>query len=70
MDICEKAFNEEKFGPVVESLRQRLEPEIEIRAKLTGQNPQEALAEFRGHISSFHRQLDRRRKFILSKLSK
>lgn len=68
--ICETVFTDEKFGPVVESLRQRLEPEVRLKAQLSGQDPADAAREFAGHIDSFHRQLVNRRKYILAQLTK
>ena len=39
-------FTEEKFGPVIESLRIKLRPEIELRAQATGESVKSALREF------------------------
>jgi len=69
-EICATIFTEEKFGPVIRGLEQRLAKEIPVRAQANGENPQEALARFQRHIQSFLGQLENRRKFILAELSK
>jgi hypothetical protein len=67
-ELCMTVFTPEKFGPVVQELQQRLRPEVELKARLTGQNPSSALKQFDGDMASFHRQLANRRKYILANL--
>jgi len=67
-EICTTIFTEEKFGPVIEDLRQKLRSEVALKAKATGENPQSALQTFDSNIDSFKRQLVNRKKFILKQL--
>jgi len=59
-ELCETTFNEEKFLPVIESMKLKVRPEV----------PQHALAQFDADIESFKRQLTQRRKFILKEVAK
>jgi hypothetical protein len=56
--------------PIIDALEKRLTFEIPVRARATGQDAQQAQAEFRADIESFRRQVTHRRKFILSELEK
>ena len=67
-EICMTVFTEEKFGPTIQNLQNRLRPEVGIRAQLKGGENAEAVREFDDQIDSFRRQLTNRRKFILSHL--
>jgi hypothetical protein len=67
-ELCNTVFTEEKFGPVIQSLQQRLRPEVAFSANLHRQDPHQAVSEFDHYIDSFHRQVANRRKFILSQL--
>jgi hypothetical protein len=69
-EICTTIFTEEKLGPVIRELEQRLAPEIQVGAQATGENPQESLTRFQRHIQSFLGQIENRRKFILAELEK
>jgi hypothetical protein len=51
-EICGTIFTEETMVPLIDEMEHRLEPEIPIRARLTGQNPQEALRQFHHEIQS------------------
>ena len=59
-ELCETTFTEQRFLPVIESLNQKLRPEVSPHA----------LAEFDDNIDSFRRQLVNRRKFILKEIGK
>ncbi len=69
-ELCMTVFTEEKFGPVIEALANRLEPEIAGRAQATGRNLSQELESFRQDIQSFHNQVKFRRKFLLQELAK
>lgn len=68
--ICTTAFTPEAMLPVIDGMEKRLEAEIPLRARLSGEDPRQAAARFRDHIQSFRNQLINRRKFILSELEK
>jgi hypothetical protein len=69
-DICANSFTEEKMLPLINALEKRLEPEIQIRARLAGQNPREALGRFYNDIQSLRNQVKYRRQFILEEIPK
>lgn len=68
--ICMTVFAEEKILPLIALMEKRLEPEVQIRAQITGQNPHAALQLFHQDIQSFRNQVRERRKFILAQLSR
>jgi hypothetical protein len=67
-DICTNAFTEEKMLPLINAMQKRLEPEIQVRARITGQNPREALGVFYNDIESLRNQVKYRRQFILEQI--
>jgi hypothetical protein len=67
-EICLTIFTPERMGPVINSLRSRLEEEVALRAKLHRQDPADALSQFHEHLESFRNQVANRRKFILSQI--
>jgi hypothetical protein len=69
-DVCNNAFTEEKMLPLINALEKRLEPEIPIRARLTGQSPRQALDRFYSDIQSLRNQVKYRRQFILEEIPK
>jgi hypothetical protein len=69
-EICRTVFIEEKIEPLINAMERRLEPEIPVRASLTGQDPRELLREFRSDIQSLRNQVVNRRKFILAEIPK
>lgn len=69
-EVCNTVFTEEKFLPVIDALEKRLEPEIEVRAKAMGENPDQSLNLFRHHMQTFRNQLKHRREFLLKELAK
>ncbi|HZR16783.1 MAG TPA: CotH kinase family protein [Verrucomicrobiae bacterium] len=69
-DICRNAFTEEKMLPLIDAMQKRLEPEIPVRARLTGQNPRELLGTFYNDIQSLRNQVKYRRQFILEQIPK
>lgn len=68
--LCQTEFTEERFGPVIDDLAAKLEPEVPWRARAIGGDPSWALAEFKADIDSFRRQLKERRAFLLQELRK
>lgn len=69
-ELCATVFTEERFGPIIQSVAQKLRPEIEAQARAQGFDPESALREFDGNIETFHKQLINRRKFILKELER
>ena len=69
-DLCTNLFTEEKMIPVIDALEKRLEPEIPLRARVTGEDAGSALRRFRADIESLRNQVKYRRKFILSEIPK
>jgi spore coat protein H len=69
-EICNTIFTEEKMVPLIDAMEKRLEPEIPIRAQLTGQSRQQALQEFHHEIQSLRNQVKYRRQFILQQIPK
>ena len=69
-DICTNAFTEEKMLPLINAMEKRLEPEIQVRARLLGQNPREALGTFYNDIQSLRNQVKYRREVILQQIPK
>ncbi len=69
-EFCASAFTEEKFAPFIDAMEQRLEAEVPVRARLTGEDPQRALRAFHVDMESFRNQVKQRRQFILSELPK
>ncbi len=68
--LCQTEFTEERFGPVIDELATKLEPEVRWRAVAHGNDPSRALAEFKSDVDSFRRQLKERRAFLLQELRK
>lgn len=69
-NICTNAFTEEKMLPLINAMEKRLEPEIQVRARLMGQNPRDALDTFYNDIQSLRNQVKYRRQFILEQIPK
>lgn len=67
-ELCATTFTPEHFGPVIQQLQERLRPEVELKARLTGLDTKSAVKQFDAHIQSYHRQLVNRRKFLLTQL--
>src|SRR5205823_8073551 len=69
-DLCKRKFTPENFGPLIDALEAKLEPEVKISAAAHNRSEDEAVAVFRQHIASFRYQLEHRRKFILTELDR
>lgn len=68
-EICETHFTSKEFFPVIDALERQLEPEVRFRATVQGQDVPGALAQFKGDMVSFRRQVKDRRKFLLQELA-
>jgi spore coat protein CotH len=60
-ELCQTEFTEQRFGPVIQGLANRLRPEIDAQGRGS---------QFDRDIESFHRQLANRRKFLLKELER
>jgi hypothetical protein len=69
-DICERSFTDEKMLPLMAAMEQRLEPEVALRAKINGEDPNSAVRSLHSDMDSLRRQLKYRREFILKELPK
>ena len=67
-ELCQTTFTEERFGPVIQNLANKLRAELESSGRVAGQRMQPA--ELNRNIESFERQLVNRRKFLLKALAK
>lgn len=64
-DLLETVYTEEKFGPVIKALGERLEDEVKIRAEARREDPKRAVEHFRKLLDSFRDHLTKRREFLL-----
>ena len=69
-DICERSFTEAKMLPLMDAMEKRLEPEVAVRAKINGEDPNAAVSLLHSDMDSIRRQLKNRREFILKELPK
>lgn len=69
-EFVETEFTEARFGPVIDSLARRLEPEVRHRAEVRGSTEESLLREFRNDIASFRGQLKGRHDFLARELAK
>ena len=69
-DICERAFTEEKMVPLMDAMEKRLEPEVAVRAKIRGEDPNGAVSLLHSDMDSLRRQVKHRREVILKELPK
>lgn len=64
--ILDDIYTEAAFFPVIDQLAARLEPEVDLRAKATGGDVDQARQQFQRNIASLKRHLVERRKFLLN----
>ena len=69
-ELCETDFTAEKLFPFIDALGARLEPEIEVRARLQGENPERAKRRFKEDLQSLRNQVQHRREFIQERLQR
>jgi hypothetical protein len=67
-EMCDKVFVPRVMDPIIDKMESRLENEVRERARIMSQDPSQALSEFHSNIESFHRQVAKRRDFILKNL--
>lgn len=65
-EILHTVYTEAVFFPVIETMAARLRPEVPLRAKLRGENPDEALARLDRNVASLKEHLVKRRAFLLA----
>lgn len=65
-EILEKVYTEDVFFPLLQALGERLEDEVKERARLQGQDPQQAVQHLRRNLDSLREHLTKRRKFLLA----
>jgi hypothetical protein len=64
-ELAETVYTEEVFFPLIKAMGERLEDEVQVRAKLNGQDPRQAAEHLRRNLDSLREHLTKRRKFIL-----
>jgi hypothetical protein len=64
-DLLETVYTEEKFGPVIKELGERLEPEVKLRAEQRREDPKAALDAFHRTLGQLREHLTKRREFLL-----
>ncbi|MBN8247530.1 MAG: CotH kinase family protein [Verrucomicrobia bacterium] len=65
-ELLDTVYTEAVFFPVIETMAARLRPEVPLRAKLRGENPDEALARLDRNVASLKEHLVKRRAFLLA----
>jgi hypothetical protein len=64
-ELLETDFTEDRLFPKIESMQNRLGPEVVVRAKLRGEDEGEARARFERNVDSFKRFVKGRREYLL-----
>jgi hypothetical protein len=64
-DLLEQVYTEEIFFPLIAGLGERLEEEVQLRAKLRREDPKKAVEHFRRNLQSLREHVTKRRKFLL-----
>jgi hypothetical protein len=65
-ELLEKVYTEELFFPLIQEMGTRLEGEVQIRAKLQGQDARQAVAHLHRNLDTLRRHLTKRRQFLLA----
>jgi hypothetical protein len=65
-EILEKVYTEEVWFPRIKAVGELLEDEVQVRAKLMGQDPKQAVAHLNRNLDSLKEHLTKRRKFLLA----
>jgi hypothetical protein len=65
-DIVKNVYTPEIYNPMLDAIIPRLEPELRLRAKLTGQNPDEAAKQLKINVDCLKQHLVKRREFLLA----
>ena len=65
-EILETIYTEEKFGPLIDAMAERLKPEAKLRAELFDAEPDRALERFDQTVQRLREHLKKRREFLLA----
>ena len=64
--ILHEVYSEESYFPVIDELAARLRPEVPLRARALGQDPDQALARFERNVGLLKEHLTKRRAYLLA----
>lgn len=64
-DLLEKVYTESVFEPIIQSLGERLRPEVRYRAEQLKESPSQAVENFDSALNSLRTHLKKRREFLL-----
>jgi hypothetical protein len=64
-ELAENVYTEAVFFPLIKAMGERLEEEVQVRARLNGQDPRQAAEHLRRNLDSLREHLTKRRKFLL-----
>src|SRR5262249_10232341 len=65
-ELVEKVDTNEVFFPLTKAMGERLEEEVQVRAKALGQDPRQASEHLRRNLDSLRDHLTKRRQFLLA----
>ena len=65
-EILETVYTEEKFGPLIDAMGERLRPEVKLRAELLQLEPARALQSLDQNLDRLREHLKKRREFLLA----
>jgi hypothetical protein len=65
-ELLEKVHTQEVFFPLIKGVGERLEEEVQIRAKLLRQDPKRAVEHLNRNLEALRQHLTQRRKFLLA----
>jgi hypothetical protein len=66
-EILETVYTEDEFFPRIQAMGERLQDEVQIRARLQGQDPKQAVVHLQRNLDSLREHLTKRRKFLLER---
>jgi CotH kinase protein/Lamin Tail Domain len=65
-ELVEKVYTEEVFFPLIKAMGERLEEEVQGRARARGEDPRRAVEHLRRNLDSLREHLTKRRQFLLA----
>jgi len=65
-EVLTKVYTPEVYNPLLDQVVTRLGPDVRLRAKLTGINPDEAVRNFKSFVQALKNHLAKRREFLLA----
>jgi hypothetical protein len=65
-ELLEKVYTQEVFFPLIKGLGERLEEEVQIRARLYRQDPKRAVEHLNRNLEALRQHLTQRRRFLLA----